>query len=244
MLSVLDTVITSNDMSIDRVLQAGLPVVMLFTDRDLPADFRRSLDELAGKHAGKALIVLLRREDAPQTVSRFNVRQFPILVAYKDGQESSRQGNATPADVQAYVTYLLGQGPKPAPQAAEPRPASTQQSRTSQARSAGPVNVDEADFEQEVLRSERPVLVDFWAVWCGPCRFMEPVIEKLAHQNAATLKVAKVNVDENPNISGRYGISGIPTMIVFQNGREVDRLVGALPESALRGRLARWIEAS
>ena len=103
--------------------------------------------------------------------------------------------------------------------------------------------MSEADFDREVLRSDRPVLVDFWAEWCGPCRMMEPTLEKLSRQQVGGLKVAKVNVDENPGLSSRYNVSGIPTMIVVQNGREVDRLVGALPESALRNRLARWIQA-
>ena len=93
---------------------------------------------------------------------------------------------------------------------------------------SGNVNeVTDSNFEQAVLQSDKPVLVDFWAAWCAPCRMLAPTVDALAEQYAGNLNVVKLNVDDNPNIPSRYGIKGIPTLILFMNGEEADRLVGA-----------------
>ncbi|MEO0081264.1 MAG: thioredoxin [candidate division WOR-3 bacterium] len=94
-------------------------------------------------------------------------------------------------------------------------------------------HVSDANFESEVLKSEIPVLVDFWAPWCGPCRMIAPIVEKLADRYAGRMKVCKLNTDESPETPGKYNIYGIPTLIVFKNGAEVDRMVGAMSEPAL-----------
>ncbi len=99
----------------------------------------------------------------------------------------------------------------------------------------------DASFARDVMQSGVPVLVDFWAVWCAPCRMVAPTVEKLAREEATRLRVAKLNVDENPVITGQLGVTGIPTMIIFNGGQVVDRWTGAMPESSIRARLARWI---
>lgn len=86
--------------------------------------------------------------------------------------------------------------------------------------------VTDKSFETEVLQSNQPVLVDFWAEWCGPCRLLAPVIEAVAEQSSASASVVKLNVDENPVSAANYGIKGIPTMILFNGGKEVERIVG------------------
>ena len=88
-------------------------------------------------------------------------------------------------------------------------------------------------FEADVLKSDRPVLVDFWAAWCAPCRMLAPTVEAVADKYAATARVVKLNVDDNPSVSQRYGIKGIPTLILFKNGREEERVVGATSEGAI-----------
>lgn len=100
-----------------------------------------------------------------------------------------------------------------------------------------PVTVTDASFPAEVERSPLPVLLDMWAPWCGPCQTIAPAIEELAAENAGRLRVAKMNVDENPVTAERFNVRSIPALLVFKDGREVDRIVGAQPKSAIVRRL-------
>ncbi|MCA1591094.1 MAG: thioredoxin [Acidobacteria bacterium] len=93
--------------------------------------------------------------------------------------------------------------------------------------------VGDGNFESDVLKSEQPVLVDFWAQWCAPCRMLAPTVEAVAEKYSGNAQVVKLNVDENPAISQRYGIKGIPTLILFKNGKEEERVVGATSKEAI-----------
>jgi thioredoxin 1 len=95
------------------------------------------------------------------------------------------------------------------------------------------LQVSDADFEQEILKSELPVLVDFWAAWCGPCRAIAPVIEELAKDYAGKVKIAKMNVDENSKTPVKYGIRAIPTLIMFKNGNVMEQITGAVSKSQI-----------
>jgi len=105
-------------------------------------------------------------------------------------------------------------------------------------------DVTDATFAGEVLSSELPVLVDFWAPWCGPCKMVAPVLDKLAREYDGKLVVAKVNTDENPEWMMKYGIQGIPTMLFVANGKIVHRQVGALPERMLRDIVTQFMEVA
>lgn len=102
---------------------------------------------------------------------------------------------------------------------------------------AQPLLVTEANFASLVEQSPLPVLLDLWAPWCGPCRMMSPVIDQLATELAGRVRVAKLNTDENPTIGRRFGIQGIPTLLIFKNGREISRLVGAQPKAVIQQKL-------
>ena len=99
------------------------------------------------------------------------------------------------------------------------------------------VELNGNNFQQEVLESSIPVLVDLWAPWCMPCRMISPIVEELGNDNQGKLKVCKLNTDENQNIAARYGIQGIPTLLFFKDGQEVDRIVGVTPKPIIQQKL-------
>lgn len=109
---------------------------------------------------------------------------------------------------------------------------------------AEPVHVTDAAFEKTILQSTIPTIVDFWAPWCGPCRMVAPILDKLAKEYSGKLLVAKVNTDENPDWAQKYNVQGIPTMLFIAKGKVVHRQVGALPEGMLRDVVAQFVDVS
>ena len=102
-------------------------------------------------------------------------------------------------------------------------------------------DVNQSSFQSEVLASDQPVVVDFWAPWCGPCRMLAPVVEKVASAMTGRVKFVKLNTDENPSIAGQYGITGIPCLIVFKNGQAVDRIVGFVQEAQITSTVSKHL---
>lgn len=232
----MDEPIHVTDAAFERaVLRAERPVVAAFWSRR--EAYAPQLEELlravARRYTAEARVVGVDRDDAPDVHRRYGVDRLPQFLFFRDGRLVARaRGMPTPEALHPWVEYLLGRGPAPVQPSERPTPPS-----------AHPVAVTDADFEAVVLKSRLPVLVDFWAGWCGPCRAIAPVVERLAAEFAGRAVVAKLDVDANPRTAQRYGVMSIPTLIFFRDGREVDRLVGVQPESVLRARLEALIRA-
>ena len=103
-------------------------------------------------------------------------------------------------------------------------------------------DVSDATFETEVISADQPVLVDFWAEWCAPCKMIAPIVEDLSNEYDGRFKFVKLNVDDSPNTAAKYGVRGIPTLLIFHGGQPVDQLVGAVPKNVLKGRVEGALE--
>jgi thioredoxin 1 len=252
----IDAPIHTNEGNLTRVLGAGLPIVLVFWQRNCPPCDQLSpvLDRLARTYAGRALVVKVNVAEEQGLAGRYNVDALPTLIFFKDGREvATAKGAASDPELLAWLDHLTGSAPRPpvpsGPSMALVGPSSTGPAQPASApagtATAGganhPVTLTDANFDRTIRSSQVPVLVDFWAVWCGPCRMVAPVVEQLAQEYAGRLLVGKLNVDENQAIAARYGIMSIPTLLVFRNGQIADRIVGALPAPALRQRVAKQV---
>lgn len=103
------------------------------------------------------------------------------------------------------------------------------------------LEITDANFEEQVMKSDVPVILDFWAEWCGPCRMVGPIVNEIGEEYEGKAKVGKVNVDENPEVTGKFGIRNIPTIIFFKNGEVADKQVGAVPKQVLTGKLEKLL---
>ncbi len=253
-----DTPIHTNQHSIDRVINAGLPVVLVFWKQPCPPceQLNPSLDRLARDYAGKLLVAKVDAESEAPLLQRFKVVGLPGIVFIKDGRSLAVATGAIPESaLRSWADYLIHGGPRPSLPSGpsislHPNRSAPSQNGGTRTQATGahtrstagrvqdhPLTLTDANFQQVVLNSDIPVLVDFWAQWCGPCHMIAPTVEALAKEFAGRLLVGKLNVDENPHTAARYGIMSIPTLLVFKHGRVVDQIVGALPAPALRQRV-------
>jgi thioredoxin 1 len=228
-----DTPVNATDASLERAVHdASIPVVAVFWSPENPSrgKLHAVLQEAAEAYAGDLLVLKVQMGDAPEARTRYGVDASPQFLFFRDGKLVARaKGTPSLKALRPWVEYALGRGPKPT--LTNPR------QRKRQTTDGRPVQVTDATFDRVVLNADVPVLVDFWAAWCGPCHTVAPVIEDLARDFAGRAVVTKLDVDANQATARRFHVMSVPTLVFFQGGREVDRVTGAQPRHVLQQRL-------
>ncbi|MEO0563618.1 MAG: thioredoxin [Chloroflexota bacterium] len=218
---VYDTPITTDANGLPRIMGAGLPV-MLYLYNAPSASLDTAFAEAAEDFAGDVLVVKIDAGENPAIHAEYGNLPLPALVTVDDGEVESQASNIRPEDVDDHIMFLMGQGPLPQETAAERAVASEN--------GAAPIHTTDATFGADVLDSDVPVLVDFWAPWCGPCHMVAPVLDDLAAQYAGQVKIAKLNVDDNMATAQQFCAMSIPMLLMFKGGEQVGKLVGAHPK--------------
>ncbi len=217
-----------NGLTVDEALNTGLPVLLLvWNGETLRSEVKNELDKAARDYAGRIVVVKADASQTPEVAERFELGKHPLLIALVGNEVLARRPRPWGTDVQGMVEELLKHAPVTAPGMV---PADDNKALAQNK----PVHVTDQTFQKDVIECKLPVLVDFWAEWCAPCKQIAPALEKLANEFAGKVRIAKVNVDENPRLSQVFGIQSIPNLMFVKNGKIVGQQAGALPEHILR----------
>lgn len=236
-------VMTLTDSELESVVQSEKPTLLLFTKGDdLRGDFSAAFKKAIEDHNNLSFIKINPQEN-PQAAERFNIGSKPVLIAWYSGEELVRRTRPWGTDLPLAIEMLQNAAKGDEPEASETQP--TEDSSNHKDKSivdTKPVTVTDATFQEEVIDYDLPVVVDFWAPWCGPCRMVAPILDKLAEEFAGQIRIAKVNVDENPGLAQTFRVMSIPTLMMLKDRTIVFSQPGALPEPALRDLINQLIE--
>lgn len=226
--------------TVTTALQGNLPVVLwLANGQSMPIEVRKVLEEQLTKNANNLAVYAVDTSQETSLGEQFSVGKHPVLIGWYNGEIVARRSRPWATDATSITQKLLSLIPvaKTADKISDNRNGKTKESSMNNK----PVTVTDETFQTEVIESELPVLVDFWAEWCGPCRMVAPILEKLAGEYEGKVKIAKVDVDANPSLSQAFQIMSIPTLMFVKEGKIVGQNAGAAPEPALRDVLEQLI---
>lgn len=219
-----DVIIVKNDR-FKQALPSGGPALILLHDSKLAAPLRDAAEKVARQYGDELAVLLLDASTNPDSYIKLGEPELPAVVTmikrFFGRKVHSEQAGVRPADIRAHAAAVISGD--------DVKSADKKQDQTAAKGGGEPVVVTDKTWRREVLRSKTPVLVDFWATWCAPCRTIAPTVAQLADEYNGTLKVVKLDTDANPVISRRYGIRSIPTLAIIENGQVVDQMSGADP---------------
>ncbi|MDQ4076288.1 MAG: thioredoxin [Chloroflexota bacterium] len=228
---VTDTPLTVNDQTFERwVLQSEQPVAVLFCTPKFAKcqQIQPMWRQLAKEYGDRLRVVQVTVDENRKWARHYNVTALPATLWLRDGEVKQRaEGLPDEVELRERAEALL----------ANREPRLPEKPKAPDYNSAdGPVKLTDATFA-DALKVDRPVLVDFWAEWCGPCHMIAPAIEQLAKEMGDRALIAKLNIDENPRTAQQFNVMSIPTLLIFKNGRVADTIVGAQPGPVIRQRL-------
>lgn len=218
------------DENLDSVLMTDKPVMILVSGDGIRGDITTAFKKAAGE-SSKYIFAQLDPKANPQAAERFGVAGKPLLIGWYCGDTVVRRSRPWGSDMALALEQMQNKIAEMNPVAAEEVAV---EEPTNVVVDTKPVNVTDQTFQKEVIDYPLPVVVDFWAEWCGPCRMVAPILDKLAKEFAGKIRIAKVDVDQNPGLSQTFHIQSIPTLMMVKNRTIVFSQPGALPEPTLR----------
>lgn len=230
-----DNYIQATDDSL-KDLYGKLPVLIyLHNGENQHKAVTDAATKTAKKYSDELVIASVNISENPTTAAKYQHLGVPAVVTMEKKlfgmREKSSAGEVRPSDLRDHAAYLLDKGEDPAVIAERKAAKQANKGNTS---TSGTTDVSERTFKRDVLKSKVPVLVDFWAPWCGPCRQVSPMLEQLGQEYKGKIRVVKVNVDDNQGLSRKYNIMSIPTMMIFKGGAIVQQTKGAQPRHVVQ----------
>ena len=234
------------DSEIESILAETTPVLLLVSNGDdLRSEFSVAWKKAAGEDE-RIVYAQISPKDNPEVVERFSIGGKALLLGFYQGEELVRRSRPWGADVTLSIELLADAAAEDAPEIEAEDAVSSDAALVNGKDKAivdtKPVNVTDATFQAEVIDHELPVVVDFWAEWCGPCRMVAPILDKLAEEFAGKIRIAKVDVDANPGLAQHFQVMSIPTIMMLKNRTVVFSQPGALPEAAMRDLFNQLVE--